>query len=282
MAQIMRHELDIKTFKKLSEFIDTTLGIKMPETKKIMLESRLQKRLKALNLDSFEKYWNYLLSSDVRGGERTEFFNVVTTNKTDFYREISHFKYIEDVVLPEFTKRGKREMKVWSSACSSGEEPYTISFVLDQYRQKQSSFTFSVDATDISTKVLAIAKEAKYNGEQVEVIPKVVLSKYFKEEQGVRDKQYSIIPDIKRRVSFSQFNLMEKSYSQNKKYDIIFCRNVLIYFDRVRQEAIIKNLLTKLEPDGLLFLGHSESMAGMNLNLISVDSAVYKQKKGGM
>lgn len=280
MGLPLRYELDSKCFSRLSSFIDTHLGIKMPETKKVMLESRLQKRLKALNMISFEDYCNYLTRNGGHKEESVEFFNVVTTNKTDFYREIAHFQYLEKSVLPEKFAKGKKSLKFWSCACSSGEEPYTISFVLDQFKKRHSGFTFTVDATDISTKVLNKAKEALYTPEQVEVIPEAAMKAYFDRESGPKGPMFRVKPDIRRQVSLSRYNLMTPSKGGGKKYDVIFCRNVLIYFSRERQEMIIKNLLKQLDPDGYLFLGHSESMAGMNLNLKAVTSAVYQLKDG--
>lgn len=280
MSLPLRYELDIKCFTKLSQYIDSNLGIKMPETKKIMLESRLQKRLKALELGSFDDYCNILLSANGKNEESVEFFNAVTTNKTDFYREIAHFHYLTKDVLPDLVSKGHKNLNIWSCACSSGEEPYTLAFELDQFKKSHSTVGCSILATDISTRVLKRAKEGVYPKEHVEVIPQNILSSYFSQEQGVRDIEFRVKPSVKQMIKFARFNLMNKSYPDNGKYHIIFCRNVLIYFNRERQEMIIKNLLTQLHPDGYLFLGHSESMAGMNLNLKAVHSAVYQKEAG--
>jgi len=265
-------------FDKISRIIDKELGIKMPYTKKIMLESRLQKRLRILGLMNFTEYLKYL-NSDIKGkGELVEFRNMVTTNKTDFFRENNHFEYMKNTLLPQWIQSKNRCFKVWSCACSSGEEPYTLAIVLEEFRQKNPGFEYKIVATDISTRVLAKAKEGIYSITDVSVIEESLRKKYFLRGKKERVDTYKIKDYIKENITFGKFNLMSNKYlSVPGPFDVIFCRNVLIYFDRDRQSEILTKLLSQMDNDGALFLGHSESMAGMNLQLKASASSVYKR-----
>lgn len=265
-----------KEFYRLSDIIDRELGIKMPFTKKIMLESRLQKRLRILELRDFTEYIDFLIDSNRNQAEMVEFRNMVTTNKTDFFRENNHFEFLNKNLLPRWYKEGKKKIKVWSCACSSGEEPYTLAIVLEEFKRLNSEFEYSITATDISTRVLGKAKEGIYTEADVSVIKPELKKRYFLKGTGDKKSLYRIKDFLKERITFGRFNLMSNKYSSVPgPSDCIFCRNVLIYFDRDRQEEIISKLLGQMSRDGVLFLGHSESMAGMNLKLKALASSVY-------
>jgi chemotaxis protein methyltransferase CheR len=273
-----RFQMNDKDFRRLSDFIDRELGIKMPEAKKIMLESRLQKRLKVLGIHTYGDYCEYLFSAGGYTQESVHFFNAVTTNKTDFYREKSHFDFLTNELLPYYYGKGKRELLLWSCACSSGEEPYTIGMVLGEFKRAHPDFRYRVAASDISTRVLSEAADAVYNEQDVSVIPEDQLRRYFLRGKGEKSGQYRVKREIRDQIDYFQFNLMNESFSDVRgAFDIIFCRNVLIYFERKRQEEIIRKLVMKLVPHGFLFLGHSESMAGMGLDLKTVTTAVYQK-----
>lgn len=265
-------------FKKICGIIDRELGIKMPQGKKVMVESRLHKRLRILGCKSFSEYIDRLTLGADKAEEMKEFRNLVTTNKTDFFRENNHFEYLSNTLLPQWIINNREPMTLWTCACSSGEEPYTMAIVLEEFRAKHPHFKYRIIATDISTRVLSLAKEGVYSTQDVEVIPKFLQSKYFLRGKGKNAYQFRIKESLRENITFGTFNLMSNRYTTVPgPAHVIFCRNVLIYFDRLRQEEIIKKLLTRLTPDGTLFLGHSESMAGMNIRLKARASSVYQQ-----
>lgn len=263
-------------FNNFSSMVDRLLGIKMPISKKVMLESRLQKRVKENKLHSFEEYYKFINSEEGKRIETTEFLNVVTTNKTDFYRESKHFDFLRDRLFPDLLKKGVREVRGWTCASSTGEEPYTIMIEAEEFKLKNPSLNTSLVATDISTRVLSKAKEAIYKESDIYMIPDDVRKRYFLKGKGENSSQYKVKNSLKDKITFGKFNLMSEKYnSVPGPFHFIFCRNVLIYFERKRQEQIIKKLCRCLVPGGVLFLGHSESMAGMNQNMKSLESAVY-------
>lgn len=269
-----------KEFYSLSAIIDKELGIKMPFSKKIMLESRLQKRLRILDLADFSEYIDYLVGSENSQTELVEFRNMVTTNKTDFFRENNHFEYLSGTLLPQWWSQGKKKVHVWSCACSSGEEPYTLAIVLEEFKRFNPGFEYSITATDISTRVLTKAKEGVYTENDISVIRPELRKRYFLKGTGGKSSLYRVKDFLKENITFGRFNLMSLRYSTVPgPSDLVFCRNVLIYFDRYRQEEIIKKLLGQMQREGVLFLGHSESMAGMNLKLKALASSVYTRDK---
>ncbi len=271
-------QLDDKSFLYLSSLVTNTMGIKMPPEKKQLLETRLSRRVLSLNLTSFADYCDYLKKNNEQSrSELANFYNCVSTNKTDFFREISHFEYLRQTVLPEFRNKGIDHIKVWSCASSSGEELYSIAIEIEEFRSNNRlNFDYSILGTDISTKVLAAAKEGIYKKSVVEPVPQSVQKKYFTENRS--DRTTVMVNDVlKKRIKLGTFNLMSKNYNLPGPFNIIFCRNVLIYFDRDKQQYILNNLIEKLLPNSYLFLGHSESMAGMNLNLKSCAPAVFKK-----
>jgi chemotaxis protein methyltransferase CheR len=271
--------IDEKSFLYLAGLVKNTMGIKMPPEKKQLMETRLAKRLRILNLESFPDYCDYLRRGDANSKkELINFCNSISTNKTDFFREIGHFEYLRNVILPEFQKKGKRELNIWSCASSSGEELYTIAMEIEEYKAKHHyKLNYSVLGTDISTKVLQTAKDAIYTEANVDTIPfSGFKDKYF-ELVDAGKKKYRVKQSLRNNVKLGTFNLMSSNYNLPGPFDIVFCRNVLIYFDREKQKFIINNLLKKLGSGGHLFLGHSESMAGMNFDLKSCAPAVFKK-----
>jgi chemotaxis protein methyltransferase CheR len=271
--------LDEKSFKRLSEFIHSTCGIKLPPEKKTMLEARLQKRLKSLGLQRFCDYGEYLFSRKGLEEELPLLVNVVTTNTTDFFREPRHFELMFSQVLPEWVKarRGK-EYRVWSAGCSSGEEPYTLAMVLSEFALVASGFRHSILGTDISTNVLEKAARAVYPVDKVEPVPASFKKRYLLRSKDRSEGLVRIAPELRRQVSFRQLNFME-DFSMPERMDAIFFRNVMIYFDRPTQERILTKLHAQLAPGGHLFIGHSESLAGMSLPLVQIAPTVYRRAR---
>jgi chemotaxis protein methyltransferase CheR len=274
--------LEDKEFKRLSNFIMSQFGIKLPPNKKTLLQCRLQKRLKSLNHSSFKEYVDYVFSTK---GQKEEVFNMidaVSTNKTDFFREPVHFNFLTEHGISEYLERaGKNKLAIWSAGCSSGEEPYTIAMVMKEYSANNQFFDFTILATDISDSVLQHAVTGIYDEEKARIIPLDYKKKYLlKGKNGYKNK-VKIGPELCSKVDFRRFNLLSANYAPLGRFDFIFCRNVLIYFDREVQYRLLQQFCKVLNPGGYLFLGHSESITGYSLPLQRVYSTFYiKTGKG--
>jgi chemotaxis protein methyltransferase CheR len=260
-------------FTRLREFIYNECGITLADSKKTMLEGRLQKRLRELSLKSFSQYCDYLFSSNGFEKELTDMINQVTTNKTDFFREPAHFDYLTRKALPELG-RLKKSFLVWSAGCSSGEEPYTLAMVLQEY-----GCHFTVLATDISTKVLEKARLAVYDEERVGPIPYDFKKKYLLVGKKRTEKLFRVVPELRERVKLRRLNFMDSDFGFPEPIDVIFCRNVVIYFDKPTQERLLNHFCRYLSPEGYIFMGHSETLLGMDVPLVPVAPTVYRRKK---
>ncbi len=268
-------------FKRFSQFIHDHTGIKMPADKKTMLEVRLQKRLRALGMASFRQYADFVFSDAGMQQELVQMVDVITTNKTDFFREPAHFEYLTQSLLPDLNTTGgygdTRQVKVWSAGCSSGEEPYTLAMVLHDYGERNAGFSFRILATDICTKVLDLARKAIYEGSQISPIPLPLRRKYLLRNRDRTKDLYRIVPLLRRFVTFGRLNFMDDDFGVAEQVDIIFCRNVIIYFDRTSQEQLFRKFCRYLRPGGYIFIGHSETLAGMNVPLVQVASTIYRK-----
>lgn len=265
-------------FNKLSSFIFNNYGIKMPYAKKNMLQARLQNRLRETKFDNFKDYCDYVFSSNGES-EIIHMIDVVSTNKTDFFRENAHFEFMTSTVLPELYGRNNGEsINIWSSACSSGEEVYTIAITMEEFLENKKSVDYSIYGTDISTKILQKAQDAIYTEERIANIPLALKKKYFLKNKQKDVPLVKVVKDLRQKASYQRLNLMDPSYNVSKKFDIIFCRNVLIYFDRDTQEKVINKLCMHLKPNGFFFLGHSESVTGINVPLQQIKPTMFRKK----
>ncbi|GAB7027654.1 CheR family methyltransferase [Geotalea toluenoxydans] len=273
-----RQSLSTKDFNRLSQFIYDELGIKMPPAKKTMLEARLQKRLRTLDISSFSDYCEYLFSSEGMNEEMVQMTDLVTTNKTDFFREPEHFDYLLNKVLPEWENkhRGKKLM-VWSAGCSSGEEPYTLAMVLSEFGEACPGFRFEILATDISSRVLEKAKLAIYEEERVIPVPMALKKKYLLRGKDKNNPRVRIIPALRDKVHFRRLNFMDGDFGMREQLDIIFCRNVIIYFDRQTQERLLNHFYMHMAQGSHIFMGHSETLNGLNVPLTAVHPTVYRK-----
>jgi chemotaxis protein methyltransferase CheR len=204
---------------------------------------------------------------------------VVTTNKTDFFREPDHFEYLAQKALPELIARTGRERQilVWSAGCSTGEEPYTLAIVMNEFGLNHTGFHFKVLATDISTTVLKKATLGIYSEETVRTIAPELRRKYFMRSRDRSSNQVRVVPELRQLVEFRRLNFKDPDYGMTEKVDIIFCRNVIIYFDRATQEQILQKLTQHLMPGGYCFVGHSETLHGMDLPLMPEAPALYRR-----
>lgn len=268
-------------FRKIASYIEKNVGIKMPPEKRLMMQSRLTSRLKALQLDSFKQYIDYVFSGkDTDNHEIIMMIDAMTTNLTEFFREPQHFDFMRNVALPEFAAQGRGKIKIWSAGCSTGQEPYTLSMVMSEFiRQNPTSSIrdYSVLATDISTKVLDKAASAIYPMDAVKGIPKQTMHQYFLKGKDPKNPSVRLKQEIRNRVNFMRLNFMDDDYGFRDTLQIIFCRNVLIYFDKTNQERVINQFLRYLEPGGYLFLGHSETIFGMTLPFRTVAPTVFQR-----
>ncbi|SCY34352.1 chemotaxis protein methyltransferase CheR [Desulfoluna spongiiphila] len=271
--------LSTRDFRTLARFIQGRFGIKVPDVKKGMIEARLCKRLSRLDMGSYSQYCEYLFSPEGMEQELSHFIDEVTTNKTDFFREANHFTCLVDEVLPGYmdSLKAGHKLKAWSCACSRGDEPYTLAMVLSEYARRNPGFDFSILATDISTRVLEVARKGVYDASEIAPVPLALRKKYLLKSKDPRRHLVRIVPGLRKKVAFRQLNLMDSEYRLDKAMDIIFCRNVTIYFDKETTEQLLLRLCSRLAPGGYIFMGHSEFLDCKVLPLVPVAPTVYKK-----
>ena len=277
---MIAHEESIsgRDYARLSKLIYAEAGIRLGEEKKTMLEGRIKRRLKALSLQSYGQYCDYLFGEAGLKDEIVHLIDVVTTNKTDFFREPGHFDFLVDKALPELAERlDGRPFTIWSAGCSSGEEPYTMAIVLSEYALTHPGFRFRILATDISNIVLAKAELGVYTNDVVAPVAPLFRRKYFMRSREPGSEKLRVVPELRRLIEFRRLNFMDADYGVSEKVDAIFCRNVIIYFDRATQERILQRLSNCLLPGGYMFVGHAETLHDMNLPLTPVAPALYRR-----
>jgi chemotaxis protein methyltransferase CheR len=282
----MFDQLSERNFQRLADVIHAHSGIRMPPAKRTMVEGRLRKRLRALQLSSLDEYCRILFDHDGLESEFVHLIDAVTTNKTDFFREPDHFRYLAEEALPRLRAERRagvdRPLKVWSAACSCGAEPYTLAMVLaDLDRHPGVSpvggANFSILGTDICTQVLEQAVMAIYPAEMIAPVPPDMRRRYLMRARDPERQEVRIVPELRRHVRFARLNLMDQRYPVDQDMDVVFCRNILIYFEKETQLAVLKRLCRHLRPGGYLFLGHAESMIGGELPVRPVAATVFRR-----
>lgn len=272
-------EVDFKHFRK---YIYEKCGVNLTPVKKTMLTLRLSKRMRTLGISSFGRYYDFVLSPKGQEEELVHMIDVVTTNKTDFFREPRHFDFLLQTALPEFL-RNRRTAKsgkigIWSAGCSSGEEPYTLAMVLQEFFNNEGEGDFSILATDISSRVLEAGRQGIYPGDAVKPIPSMLKPKYLMKGKGSRKGYFRVVPELRNRVHFQRLNLIEgQCFGFKTRIDIIFCRNVVIYFDRETQSKLFNKFYDQLVPGGFMFIGHSETLHGIYDRFKPVSASVYRK-----
>jgi chemotaxis protein methyltransferase CheR len=265
-----------KEFIQLVEYVKSNYGINLTH-KRTLVVGRLQNYLTQKGIKSFTEYYK-LLISDTSGNSASELVNKLTTNHTFFAREVQHFDFFKDKALPDLVKQCEknRDLRIWSAGCSSGEEPYTLAMLIaDYFGENRAMWDTKVLATDISTKVLNIAKAGIYQNEQLDSLPENWRRNYFKK----LDKEKSSVADnIKSEVVFRIFNLMNEAFPFKKKFHVIFCRNVMIYFDSNTKTELVNKFYENTEHGGYLFIGHSESINREESRYKYVMPAVYRKE----
>lgn len=263
--------MDPRVFGTLREIIHRESGISLSPEKKSLLENRLGKRLRALNLASEKEYLGYL-QSDESGEELTELLDAVSTNTTYFYREPDHFVFLKKI-LPALSAKGK--VKIWCAASSTGEEPYTLAMSVTEALGLDADC--KILATDICTRVLRAASQGIYDKKQIESIPQNLRQECFRRTPS---GHYQVTQELRQLISFRKLNLAQFPYPLKEGLDIIFCRNVMIYFDRELREKIIKEFVRLLRPGGYLVIGHSENLMGFSSGLKTLQPSVYIKQQG--
>ncbi len=250
-------------------------GINLTDLKRALVQSRLIRRLRALQLSSFHEYQSYLKNN--YDEEIDNFINVITTNKTDFFRENKHFEYMKNVIFPEFEKLNKKKIRIWSAGCSTGEEPYSIAITCQEYYKDRKDIDCKILATDIDTNVVDFASNGIYKNETVNVIDEKLLKKYFLKGTGENSGKYKTKPILQDMIVFKKLNLLDDVFPMKGKFDIIFCRNVIIYFDRDTQSKLFEKFSRYISDNGYLFIGHSENLTGVSVKFKNIGHTIYKK-----
>jgi chemotaxis protein methyltransferase CheR len=268
-----------REFRAFQELIYREAGIHLAPVKKVLLTGRLAKRLRDLGLQRFQDYFERVVG-DTSGAELVILLDAITTNETQFFREPRQFDYLEQVIYPEWQRRAEegrrqRAVRIWSAACSSGEEPYSLAMSLLQHFPAESGWNLEIEASDISTRVLKRAQDGVWAMNRSAHIPAHLLKRFMLRGTGSQEGLMKAGAEVRRPIRFSRLNLNDDSYPVRPGLDAIFCRNVLIYFDQASRAHVVNRLLDLLTPDGYLFLGHAESLTGMNDRVRSVAPAIY-------
>lgn len=267
-------------FRAASDFIYERFGIKLTDQKKVLLAGRLSKRLRVLGISTLSAYLD-LVNRDSSGAELTEFLNLITTNHSYFFRENDHFQFLARTVLPEIAQEARvdfsRTVRVWSAGCATGEEPYSIAMtVADVLNEDLGRVDVGILATDISLAALSTAQEAVYPESKLRDMPRSYLQRFFIPDGS---GTWSVGPEIRKLVLFKKLNLMTERFPFKSSFDVIFCRNVMIYFDNDSRERLVRSLYSSTKPGGYLFIGHSESLRRETCPYEYVSPATYR--KGG-
>lgn len=268
--EMLSLELTDSQFEKIGRIVYKLAGINLHNGKQALVKSRLIKRLKALGISSFEEYLKYL-ENDESGQEIELMIDILTTNKTEFFREPQHFEFLSRVVLPQLTRH---RLRIWSAGCSSGEEPYSIAILLRDEIPDIDLWDVKILATDISFRVLDKAKKAVYDENELKGLDPLILQRFFTCVKFDEPRMYQVNDEVKRLVRFARLNLMQ-DWPMRGPFDIIFCRNVMIYFDQKTKRWLLQRFWDVLKSGGYLFVGHAESLVNLSHNFKYVQPSVY-------
>lgn len=264
-------------YERLAGLIHHTSGIRMPPGKRTMVAVRLRSRLARLGLEHMDAYCDYLFREGGVDDELVRLIDAVSTNKTDFFRESAHFDFLRETALPHYAAAGRRNLKFWSAASSIGAEAYTLAMVLDDFKTRHRGPDFSILGTDISTEALSVAVAGQFPKSMMEPVPQEFLARYVLQPRDPAADVVRIVPALRAKVAWGRMNLMDESYPVDADMDVIFCRNVLIYFDRPTQHKVLQRLCAHLAPGGFLILGHSESGTGAQIPVVQIVNTIFQK-----
>ena len=261
-----------ETYERFRRLVYAQSGINLGLNKMALVASRVGKRMRALGLSHFEDYLNWM-QQDAHSDEITHFVDSISTNVTSFFREPHHFTYLQELIAT-WRQEHRQKVRIWSAACSSGEEPYSIAMTMHDGFQG-CSIDWRVLATDISTRILQQAIRAEYGEEKVATITTPFKSRYCRRDTDEGGVHYTIQQDVRERVTFRQFNLSVAPYPLRGPLDVIFCRNVMIYFDNQVRKKLLGEFYRLLRPGGILFVGHAESLTGLTTDFKPLQVSIY-------
>ena len=275
-------EISEPDFLVLSKLLTSRYGIKLPLDKRVMFQSRLQSRLRELKMDSFTQYSKFTLDPENKDAELETMINYISTNKTEFFREQQHFDFLQEKVLPEIIKgelvKNRMHLNCWSAGCSKGQEAFTLAMIIDSFREDQIlKLDYSILGTDVSDKVLEVARNGIYSFDESKQIPAYFLKRYVLKSKDQEHPKIKIQNSLRAKIQFQKGNLMSEDYQIKQEFQIIFIRNTLIYFDTKIQTTILQKVLQYLVPGGYLFIGHSESLINRDLPIQIVAPSIYKK-----
>ncbi len=265
-----------ENFDRIRQAVREHTGISLSDAKRELVYSRLSRRLRKLGIDSFDAYCEVLGQGD--GTELTEFINAITTNLTAFFREAHHFDYLARTVLPEITSRKaqNRRLRIWSAGCSTGEEPYSIAITVLESLPRVADWDVRILATDLDSNVIAHARQGIYKRERIEGLSQARIQRWFRKGRGQNEGMVKVVPELTRLITFRQLNLMHE-WPMRGPFDIIFCRNVVIYFDKDVQRRLFERFHRVLDRNGHLFIGHSESLFKVTDRFRLIGKTIYER-----
>ena len=279
-ALLEPHKLSREAYRLIAEKVYAHSRIQLGEDKQALVSGRLAKRLRQLNLDSFEAYCR-LLQSAAGAEELGPLVDLISTNHTHFFREIAHLNFLRDEALPEFTPaliKTRAPFRFWSAASSSGEEPYTVAIVLAEYERAHGAYQWQIEGIDISTRILERARAGVYPEDRIKLPQPEWLPRYFQKGTGENKGYFRVKDSLRQQVKFHHLNLLQSAYPVARDQHVIFCRNVMIYFDQPTQEELIGKLTRQLAPGGYLVVGHSESLLGVKHALKQLKPGIYRRE----
>lgn len=269
-------EMPARLFSELSAYIEKTAGIRMPVEKRVMLQARLQKRMRKLGYERYEQYVAYVFSPEGTRLELQSMIDAVTTNKTDFFREPYHFDYLTNRALPELTAQFGNFLRFWSAPCSKGHEVYTLAMVLREYAETHRGFDFEILGTDLSAHAIEVAKRAVYPHREIEPVAMPLRKKYLMRSKDTQEEEVRIVPDLRNKTQYKHMNFMDDTYSVGEKFHVILCRNMLIYFEPPTQEKVVNRLARHLHPGGIFMTGHAESLGRITTPFVHLEPTIYQ------
>jgi chemotaxis protein methyltransferase CheR len=277
-ARLREFEFNDQDFNSLRSLVHKHTGISLSDAKRELVYGRLSRRLRALGLDSFLDYRN-LLAADPAGQEMVEFCNAITTNLTSFFRESHHFDHLRDAVLiPLATRPPGQRLRIWSAGCSSGEEPYSIAITVHESVPQVSRHDIKILATDLDSEVLSRGRQGVYAEDRVKGMSPARISTFFHEKLESSIRRFAVTPNLRELITFKQLNLMHE-LPMRGPFDLIFCRNVVIYFDKETQRDLFRRFAQLQRPGDVLFLGHSESMFKVSDAYTLVGRTIYRRNE---
>lgn len=269
-----------KDFKRYQTFIAEQFGIDIPDTKLILLSNRIKKRLKVLGLKDYAAYFYHIQRKDKNDEELEQMINAVTTNTTSFFRHSSQYDYIKLQLIPQFKDEKHEKVKIWSAGCSTGQEAYSIAMTFEDYLLKNSNVDYTILCSDLSSKVLGKAKFGVYSDKLLSDLSFAQRKRFFtKKVKTLPADHMKVRPEIRKKMKFKIINLMDENYGALGKFDIVFCRNVLMYFSHEDHYDVIRKLYEYVKPGGYMFFAREKILDELNLDLTQIRGAIYQKGK---